>query len=185
MCGKLLFRIRLPTGGIISIDNRLQGRRINMLETVSVPILLKAVEFLFDEGRKILEERRERRKAQNTAIEEKTETSPLRNTLPDETTKIEVIKSKEAALAMPIPESAWKESEAKVKHLMALLDIYTKNYYLAKEAYAKWGSALVPPIIIHNLSEAEDGVAKTSYELQSILSKTYGKRIEFDSDVSL
>src|SRR6266849_4491221 len=40
--------------------------------------------------------------------------------------------------------------------------------YLAKEEHAKWGSALVPPIIIHNLLEAEDGVAKTTHELQSI-----------------
>lgn len=156
-----------------------------MLETVSIPILLKAVEFLFDEGKKILEERRERRKAQNTPVEEKIESSSLKKSSSEETTKTEVIKSKEVAITMPIPESAWTESEAKVKHLMALLDIYTKNYYLAKEAYAKWGSALVPPIVIHNLSEAEDGVAKTTYELQSILSKTYGKRIEFDGENSI
>jgi hypothetical protein len=155
-----------------------------MLETVSIPILLKAVEFLFDEGKKILDERRERRKAQNTAIEEKTEPTPIKNSSPEEAPKIEVIKSQDVAMAMPIPESVWAESEAKVKHLMALLDIYTKNYYLAKEAYAKWGSSLVPPIIIHNLSEAEDGVAKTTYELQSVLSKAYGKRIEFEGDVS-
>jgi hypothetical protein len=156
-----------------------------MLETVSIPILLKAVEFLFDEGKKILDERRERRNAQNTAVEEKTGSSSLKNSHLEETSETEVIKSKEVAITMPILESAWIESEAKVKHLMALLDIYTKNYYLAKEAYAKWGSALVPPIVIHNLSEAEDGVLKTTYELQSILSKTYGKRIDFDGDVSI
>ena len=35
-----------------------------MIETVTIPLLLKAVDFLFEEGSKILEERRERRKAQ-------------------------------------------------------------------------------------------------------------------------
>ncbi len=63
-----------------------------MLETVSIPILLKAVEFLFDEGKKILEERRERRKAQNTASEEKIESSSLKNSSPEETPETEVIK---------------------------------------------------------------------------------------------
>ena len=156
-----------------------------MLETVSIPILLKAVEFLFDEGKKILEERRERRKAQSTVTDEKPETLPSKNLPSEETSKTEIIKSKEAAVALPVSSSAWVDSEEKIKHLMALLEIYSKNYYLAKEEYAKWGSALVPPIIVHNLSEAEDGVAKTTSELQSILNKVYGKRIEFDGDVSI
>ncbi len=33
-----------------------------MIDPVQLPILLKAIDFVFDEGRKILEERRERRK---------------------------------------------------------------------------------------------------------------------------
>ena len=33
-----------------------------MIDPIQVPILLKAIDFVFDEGRKILEERRERRK---------------------------------------------------------------------------------------------------------------------------
>jgi hypothetical protein len=33
-----------------------------MLDPIQIPILLKAIDFVFDEGRKILEERRERRK---------------------------------------------------------------------------------------------------------------------------
>jgi hypothetical protein len=38
---------------------------ILMIEAVGIPILLKAVDFLFEEGRKILQERRERRKAEH------------------------------------------------------------------------------------------------------------------------
>ena len=36
-----------------------------MLDAIELPILLKAIDFIFDEGRKILEERRERRKAKD------------------------------------------------------------------------------------------------------------------------
>jgi hypothetical protein len=35
-----------------------------MIDPTQLPILLKAIDFVFEEGRKILEERRERRKAQ-------------------------------------------------------------------------------------------------------------------------
>jgi len=57
------------------------------------------------------------------------------------------------------------------------MEIYTRNYHLAKEQYAKWGSALVPPVILHNLEEAEDAVAKTTRKLQALLVNVYGKPI--------
>jgi hypothetical protein len=60
---------------------------------------------------------------------------------------------------------------------LSLLETYTRNYYLAKEQYAKHGSALVPPIIVHNLAEAEDGVATTIQELESVLTTMYGKKV--------
>jgi hypothetical protein len=60
---------------------------------------------------------------------------------------------------------------------LALLEIYTKNYHLAEEQYAKWGSTLVPPIIIHNLTEAENEIAATTKELQATLSRVYGKNV--------
>ncbi len=37
-----------------------------MIDPIQLPILMKAIDFIFEEGRKILEERRERRKAQET-----------------------------------------------------------------------------------------------------------------------
>ena len=38
-----------------------------MIDSIQIPLLLKAIDFVFDEGRKILAERRERRMAENTA----------------------------------------------------------------------------------------------------------------------
>lgn len=146
-----------------------------MLETIAIPILLKAVEFLFGEGSKILEERRERRKAEQEAKKEKpgdTASSSASATKP-----ADMIQSKEAALSQPVAETAWSNSEASIKHLLSLLEIHTKNYYLAREQHAKWGSALVPPIIVSNLTEAENEIAKTTKELQAALSKVYGKKV--------
>jgi len=44
-----------------------------MLETVTIPILLKAVEFLFGEGSKILQERRERRRKQQVSQQKRSD----------------------------------------------------------------------------------------------------------------
>ena len=146
-----------------------------MLETIVTPVLLKAVEFLFGEGSKILQERRERRKTEQEAEKEKSEdTAP---SVESATKPKDEIQSKEAALSQPVAETAWSNSESNIKHLLSLLEIYTKNYYLAREQYAKWGSALVPPIIVSNLAEAENEIAKTTKELQTALSQVYGKKV--------
>jgi hypothetical protein len=146
-----------------------------MLETIGIPILLKAVEFLFGQGSKILEERRERRKAEQEAKKEKPE--DIASSFVGTTKPVDMIQSKEAALSQPVSEIVWSNSEANIKHLLSLLEIHTKNYYLAREQYAKWGSALVPPIIVSNLTEAENEIAKTTKELQAALSKVYGKKV--------
>jgi len=147
-----------------------------MLETVAIPVLLKAVDFIFGEGSKILEERRERHKEQQQEpVKEQNVTTPP----PPQEIELpsDIIRSKAAALSQPIAESAWLESEANIQHLLVLLEIHTKNYHLAKEQYAKWGSTLVPPIIIHNLTEAENEIAATTRKLQTILSKVYNKNV--------
>ncbi|MFH1184422.1 MAG: hypothetical protein V1755_05200 [Chloroflexota bacterium] len=113
--------------------------KATMLDPTTVPILLKTLDFLFGEGSKILQERRERRKASQ-------EGSKLKTTDTVATGKLdlaEAIQSKEAALSQRVTPTAWATSEAKAKHLLNLLDTHTRNYYLAKEQYAKYGSALV------------------------------------------
>jgi hypothetical protein len=147
-----------------------------MLETVAIPILLKAVEFLFGEGSKILEECRERRKTQQEIDKGKAEKDSVPTTL-DKSKSAGIIQSKEAALSQPVFENVWSASEARVKHLLSMLEIYTKNYYLAKEKHAKWGTALVPPIVTHELTEAANGVVETVKELRDILSTVYNKPV--------
>jgi len=145
-----------------------------MIEAVQIPILLKAIDFVFDEGRKILEERRERRK--NNEVPQASENpEPAKEASPPESTQQDEIKRD--LLSSKIDEILWQNHEADVKHLVKLLETYSRNYHLASEQYAKWGSALVPPIIVHNMTEAENSMIETIKRLEEVLSKVYKKDI--------
>ena len=151
-----------------------------MIDPIQVPILLKAIDFVFDEGRKILEERRERRKTndnpQNSENQEPVkETTPMEPIDPIEPEKVKEIK--QDLRASKIDEILWQNHEAEVKHLVRLSETYSRNYHLASEQYAKWGSALVPPIIVHNMTDAENSMLETIKQLEVILSKVYKKDI--------
>ncbi len=146
-----------------------------MIESIQIPLLLKAIDFVFDEGRKILAERRERRMAENNAPQVE-EPQAEKEIIPLEPEKANAIKKD--LIASKIDELLWQNNESEVKHLVTLLETYSRNYQLAKEQYAKWGSALVPPIIMHNLVEAENSMMDTLKRLEAVLSKVYKKDIQ-------
>jgi hypothetical protein len=154
------------------LDSANVNWRKPMLDATQLPILLKAIDFIFDEGRKILEERRQRRKMNDQAAE--TEPSKSTDETPPEEPKI-ITESKQDLLGSKIDEIQWKNNEAEVNHLVRLLDTYSNNYRLAREQYSKWGSALVPPIIVNNMTEAENAVIETTGKLEILLSKIYKK----------
>ena len=152
-----------------------------MIDPTQIPILLKAIDFIFEEGHKILEERRERRKASEaSAASTPALTSepplPAEATAPAETQPNQEVKRD--LLTSKIDEIRWQNHEQDVQHLVRLLETYSRNYHLAREQYAKWGSALVPPIIAHNLTEAENSIAETLKQLETVLSKVYQKDIK-------
>jgi hypothetical protein len=144
-----------------------------MIDAMQIPILLKAIDFVFDEGRKILEERRERRKMDAN--------SPIRETDIEEVPPLpepEVVKEvKQELMTSKIDEILWQNHEMEVQHLVRLLETYSRNYYLAKEQYARWGSALVPPIIVSNMNEAEHSMLETLKRLEATLSRVYQKDV--------
>lgn len=140
-----------------------------MIELVGVPLLMKAVDFLFVEGHKIVQERRERRRAEQN-INENEPADPIKNAKEILQTKTEVVQQK-------ISEKAIENHEKEIEHLLSLAEIHAANYRLAKEQYAKWGSALVPPIIANNLKESEDAVQSTVLKLHSILNRLTGKHL--------
>jgi hypothetical protein len=135
---------------------------------------MKAVDFVFDEGRKILEERRERRKQndQPTGDEKQTLEKELVPLAPEKASEI-----KQDLISSKIDELLWQNHEQDVQHLVKILGKYSTNYRLAKEQYAQWGSALVPQIIVHNMTEAENAMVETLKQLETVLSKVYKKDI--------
>lgn len=149
-----------------------------MIDPIQVPILLKAIDFVFEEGRKILEERRERRKSESSPA--KTEESPSQTELvalkPEQVREV-----KQGLLASKIDDTLWLNHEEEVQHLVRLLETYSRNYHLSKEQYAKWGDALVPPIIVHNMTSAENSMLETLARLETVLSKVYKKDISTNS----
>jgi len=146
-----------------------------MIDAVQLPILLKAIDFVFEEGRKILEERRERRKTDSaTSVKSESQESEPEPALPAPERAQEI---KQDLTSSKVDESLWKNHEAEVQHLVKLLETYSRNSHIAKEQYAKWGSALVPPIIVHNMTEAENSMIETLKQLETVLSKVYAKDI--------
>ena len=145
-----------------------------MIDPTQLPILLKAIDFVFDEGRKILDERRERRKNSDLAQTSENQ-EPAKEPSPVEIQQKNELK--QDLLASKIDEILWQNHELEIKHLVRLLETYSRNYHLASEQYAKWGSALVPPIIVHNMTEAENSMIETTKQLEAVLSKVYKKDI--------
>jgi hypothetical protein len=156
-----------------------------MLDPNQLPILLKAIDFVFDEGRKILDERRERRKMNETGQSSEIQEAVDPIVEPDSVKEIPTPapepekpqETKQDLLSSRIDEILWQSHELDVKHLVKLLETYSGNYRLAKEQYAKWGSELVPSIIVHRMTDAENSMLDTIRQLEVILSKVYKKDI--------
>ena len=145
-----------------------------MLDPIQLPLLMKAIDFVFDEGRKILEERRERRRLQDATQQDEAAEPAAEVVAAEPENAVEV---KQDLLASKVDEIVWQNHEQEVQHLVRLLETYSRNYHLAKEQYAKWGDALVPPIIVNNLRDSENSMIETLKRLETVLSKVYRKDI--------
>ncbi len=145
-----------------------------MIDPTQLPILLKAIDFVFEEGRKILEERRERRKSDDSSPGSK-EQEAAEEIVPPAVQESKEIK--QDLLVSKVDEILWQNHEWEVESLVKQLETYSRNYYHTKEQYAKWGSDLVPPIIVHRMTDAENSMIETIKRLEIILSKVYKKDI--------
>lgn len=145
-----------------------------MIEAMQVSLLSKAINFLFDEGQKIFQERRERRQKIGS---KPVDSSKVENKNQENTSNINDT-SKRKLLSSNINKDIWNADEEYIQHLMKLVEINLKKYYLAKEQYAKWGDALVPSIIVNNLEEAEIGLRETAQKLKDVLENVFGEKIE-------
>ena len=150
-----------------------------MIDPAQLPLLLKAIDFVFEEGHKILEERRERRKMKDVhpndvppKSEDSEPTKELVSPEPEDGKEI-----RQDLLTSKIDDLLWQNHQLEIQHLVNLLETYSRNYHLASEQYAKWGNALVPPIIVHNMQDAENSMVETIKQLEIVLSKVYKKDI--------
>jgi hypothetical protein len=145
-----------------------------MIDPTQLPILLKAIDFVFDEGRKILEERRERRKMNDNSEAGKKQEPEKESAPPEPEMEKEI---KQDLLGSKIDEILWQNHEWEIGSLVRRLESQTKSYYILKEQYAQWGSALVPPVILLQMEQKENSIIETRNELEAVLSKVYKKDI--------
>ena len=145
-----------------------------MIDPTQLPLLLKAIDFVFEEGHKILEERRERRKMDNASTKDENPEPAKELVVPEPEEEEEI---RQDMLTAKVDELLWQNNQSEIQHLVTLLETYSRNYHLAKEQYAKWGDALVPPIIVHNMQDAENSMIETIKQLEFVLSKVYEKDI--------
>jgi hypothetical protein len=127
-----------------------------------------------------LEERRERRKL-NDAAAKSEQPGPAKEVAPAELAKgpapAEQQEFKQELLTSKVDELLWQAHQMEIQHLVKLMETYSRNYHLASEQYARWGDALVPPIIVHNMQEAENALVETIKKLEMVLAKVYKKDI--------
>jgi hypothetical protein len=128
------------------------------LEAAQIAMLAQAIELLYEQGQTIVKESRERH-------------AQIAGAASDSPAVLDL--NKADALRIPVRMSAWSAREPEVKHLVSLLEIQARNYFLAKEQFARWGSGSVPPVVITNLDEAETSVAETAARLNTILLDLY------------
>ena len=151
-----------------------------MLDPIQLPLLLKAIDFVFEEGHRILEARRNRKKTVNGdagIVKEDPNEPGNEPALPRPADAADTKEVKQDLVESKIDELLWQDHQPEIEHLVKLLETYSKNYYLASEQYAKWGDALVPSIVMHNLQDAENAMIETTKKLETVLSKVYKKDI--------
>lgn len=144
-----------------------------MLDPVTVPLLLKSVDFLFGEYSKLLEERRKRREEKDDVDKGEKELTMSSTASPKR------IRSKDDALKTPVEPALWNQKEDQVQHLVTLLEIHYQNYRLLSKQYAQWTAALVPPVIVSSLAREESEIEEVTQKLRGILAEVY------DNDVQL
>lgn len=134
----------------------------------AIGVLTQAVNFLFDEARKILAERRERRQAMNQQDD-----TPALPSGSKESAKETVLNWK----ATNFDEEAKKE----IDHLLKLIDIQQNHRRNAELTIANIGGILAAtPRERAQLENAENEVLKHTRKLKNILEKVYNQPIHID-----
>ena len=133
-----------------------------MIEVTTVIVLTNAIELLYDQAAKILLDRQQHKQSSSAhaGLE-------LLRIIPNQTD----------ALQASVRQTSWVEYEAEVKHLVALLGIQSRNYWMAKEQHERWSGSAIPQIVVSNLEEAGIAVAQSVTRLDMILTALIKDRL--------
>lgn len=134
----------------------------------AVTVLTQAVGFLFDEARKILAERRQRRQE----MEEPDDTVALPAGA-EESAKEPILELK--------PSNLDEETQDEIDHLLKLIKIQQDHRRKAEVKINRLGGILfVPPNVRVELENAEDEILKHTQKLKKLLEKAYNQPIYID-----
>jgi hypothetical protein len=124
-----------------------------MLEAILVPVVKKAVDFLFDEGRDVVK----------AYLRRHNQPAEARDEFADNSEPVAILApSKDEALRKQVDEAIVERYRSDLEHLLRLQEIQTRNYHLAMEQEAQWSKELVPSIIINRIISAEKDLADTT-----------------------
>jgi len=131
-------------------------------------VLKPAVDFLFGEFKRILTERRERRKQRGE---------------PDDTIALPfgVEESPRERILILTPANWSEEVEKEVKHLLNLISIQTGHRRNAETKIERRGGLdFVPPDVRAELESAEEAILEYTQRLKRLLERIYGQSIYID-----
>ena len=132
------------------------------IETMAVPVLMKAVDFLFDQAKAILAERR--------AAHEKPGVQPAP---PPEIPLLE--QDKQSVVQRRVSEELVRRKEEAIDALLEEIAIYQRNYDRLKKRVALEGGPDFAPISVSNQLEAQqDAILEASQRLAAIVDEVAG-----------
>jgi hypothetical protein len=128
-----------------------------MIETVAIPILMRAVDFLFDEAKKILQERRAARQSTERQV-----APPPDIPLLDQ--------DKQTILERQVSEELAARQESAIQGLLEEIAIYQRNYQrLSKRVALDGGRDYAPLGVVNQLEIQEDAILERSQRLAEIV----------------
>lgn len=136
------------------------------LDPISLTILQKAVDFLFDQARKLMEDRRESRKKMGEAVEDKSVQKDIKETKKDELGSLK-----------PIPirlQSVYHD----IEHCMEQIEGYQRNRRdLERRVMKDGGFDRTQSSVRNELRDVDDEIKKYCQKLKKLVEDVYGRNI--------
>jgi hypothetical protein len=151
-----------------SLSNEGETKMSTPEQQFAITVLTQAVSFLFDEARKILTERRQRRQE----MQQQNDTVALPSGI-KESTKETVLEMKQVSLD--------EEAQKEIVHLLELIKIYQNQRRNAELTIANIGGLIAStPRERAQLENAENAILMHTQKLKKLLEKVYGQPIHID-----